>query len=272
MKWLVSAPFWASCFLATVSFLAMAAPLLPIKDPYVQEWRERLQPPSVEHWFGTDDLGRELFSRVVHGGRYSLFIGVLAVGLALLVGAPMGMLGGYTGGWVDRLLASTTEVLLAVPGILIALVTIAVLGPGLFNVMIAVGLSQIPHYARQARASALAVRSQEYVLASRLAGSSHVRVLWNHVLPNVAAPVLVLATMGLGSAILEAAALSFLGLSGDPNRPEWGNMLQLTRERFADQPWLVVVPGLAITGSVLSFNILGDWIRDRLDPKLQGRG
>jgi ABC-type dipeptide/oligopeptide/nickel transport system permease subunit len=209
---------------------------------------------------------------VVHGGRYSLFVGVLAVGLALAIGGPMGMLGGYIGGWVDRLTSSITEILLAIPGILMALVAIAVLGPGLFNVMLAVGLAQIPHFARQARASTLSVRSQEYVLASRLAGSSHVRVLWNHVLPNVAAPVLVLATMGLGSAILEAAALSFLGLSGDPNRPEWGNMLQLTRERFADQPWLVVAPGLAITSSVLSFNILGDWIRDRLDPKLQGRG
>jgi peptide/nickel transport system permease protein len=270
MRWVTSVPFWAGVFLAVTAGLAVLSPWLGLRDPYAQNSVDRLQPPSAEHWFGTDDLGRDLLSRVIHGGRYSLFVGVLAVGVAVSIGGSMGILGGYFGGVLDRCFSSMTEILLAVPGILIALVTIAVLGPGLFNVMIAVGLSQIPHYARQSRASTLSVRSREYVLASRLAGSSHVRVLCYHVLPNVLAPVLVLATMGLGSAILEAAALSFLGLSGDPNRPEWGNMLQLTRERFVDQPWLVLVPGLAMTASVLSFNILGDWVRDRLDPKNSG--
>jgi peptide/nickel transport system permease protein len=272
MSRLLSAPLWAGIILATVSFLAIASPVLPLQDPYVQQSLDRLMPPSSAHWLGTDDLGRDLLSRLLHGGRYSLFVGMVAVGISLGIGGTLGICGGYAGGWIDRGISSITEILLAVPGILIALVTIAVLGPSLFNIMIAVGLSQIPHYARQSRASVLSIRSQDFVLASRMAGSSHGRIMLYHILPNVAGPILVLATMGLGSAILESAALSFLGLSGDPNRPEWGSMLHLTRERFQDQPWLVLVPGLAISGSVLSFNILGDWLRDRLDPKLQSRG
>lgn len=255
-------------FLIAAGGLAAAAPLLPIADPQAQDSLDRLQPPSWRHWLGTDDLGRDVFSRLIHGGRYSLSVGFVAVGLAFCVGVPLGVAGGYWGGWIDRVAAALVEILMAFPGVLLALVMIAVLGPGLGNVMIAVGIAQIPHYARQARASTLSVREQEFILAAVASGASTPTILVRHVLPNVFAPVVVVATMGLGGAILEAAGLSYLGLSGDPSRPEWGQMLNLSRERFTAQPWLVVAPGLAITLSVLSFNLVGDALRDWLDPRL----
>lgn len=259
---------WLSgCFLTATVLAALFASYLPLEDPMKQSSTERLQPPSTAHWLGTDDLGRDVLSRMIHGGRYSLSIGVLAVGMAALVGVPLGILGGYFGGWVDRLSASVVELLMAFPGVLLALVMVAVLGPSLTNVMIAVGIAQVPLYARQARASVLGVRQMEYVLAGRACGSSEWFLLTRHVLPNVAAPLLVVATMGLGSAILDAAGLSFLGLSGDPSRPEWGSMLTADRERVLRQPWLIVAPGVAITGSVLAFNILGDCLQDRLNPR-----
>jgi len=257
----------AISFLVGVGSLAIFASSLPIRDPYTQRSEDRLQPPSSQYWLGTDDLGRDLMSRAIYGGRYSLSVGLVAVGLAFLIGVPLGIVGGYAGGWIDRILMSIVEIVMAVPGILLALVMISILGPSLGNVMIAVGISQIPAYARQSRGGTLSLANQEFVLAARVSGTSSFRILVRHILPNVIAPVLVVATLGLGSAILEAAALSFLGLSGDPNRPEWGSMLNMTRERFQDQPWLVLVPGFAITASVLSFNVLGDALRDWLDPK-----
>ena len=260
--------FLAVFFLVGMGFLSAGASILPLRDPYVQRSEDRLLPPSSTYWLGTDDLGRDMMSRAIFGGRYSLSMGLVAVGIAFVIGVPLGIVGGYAGGWVDRILMSVVEILMAVPGILLALVMISVLGPSLGNVMLAVGISQIPAYARQARGGTLSVREQEFVLAARVSGTSSLRILMRHILPNVLAPVLVVATLGLGSAILEAAALSFLGLSGDPNRPEWGSMLNMTRERFQDQPWLVLVPGFAITASVLSFNILGDALRDWMDPKL----
>lgn len=263
---------WLACFfLSTAAVLAATAPWLPIRDPYAQVSEDRLSPPSSKYWLGTDDLGRDILSRAIHGGRYSLSVGFVAVGFALIVGAPMGIVAGYAGGWIDRIIVSIIEILMAFPGILLALVLIAVLGPSLGNVMLAVGISQVPLYARQARATTLAVRGQDFILAARVAGTRPTAILYRHVLPNVWAPIMVVATMGLGSAILEAAALSFLGLSGDPTRPEWGSMLTLNRERFLDQPWTVLTPGALITASVLSFNILGDAWRDHLDPKLRPR-
>lgn len=259
--------FASMLFLGMIGLAAAFAPWLPIEDPLAQSSEARLLPPSRAHWLGTDDLGRDIFSRLIYGGRYSLAVGVLAVGLALLIGVPLGMLGGYLGGPIDRVSLALIELVMTFPGILLALVLIAIFGPSLGNVMMAVGIAQAPHYARQARASTLSIREHEYVLAARAVGSTRWFILTRHVLPNAMAPVIVLATMGLGSAILDAAGLSYLGLSGDPSRPEWGSMLTADRERFLSQPWLVVAPGLAITASVLSFNILGDALRDRLDPK-----
>ena len=258
----------SALFLVTLASTALAAPWLPIEDPNHTSAERRLQPPSARHWFGTDDLGRDIFSRVAYGGRNSLMVGVVAVGLALSIGLPLGVAAGYLGGWIDRLVAAVVEVLMAFPSILLALVIVAVFGASLTNVMLAVGVAQIPHYARQARASALSVRELDYVSASRATGASTAFILLRHIIPNILAPVLVLATMGLGGAILDAAGLGFLGLSGDPNRPEWGGMLTADRERFQQQPWLVLAPGIAITGSVLAFNILGDALRDHLDPRL----
>ncbi|QDU60808.1 Glutathione transport system permease protein GsiD [Planctomycetes bacterium Pan216] len=257
----------AVAFLLLVSVSALFAPLLGLDDPYAQESDQRLQAPSWRHPFGTDDLGRDIFSRVVFGGRVSLSVGLVAVGLAFGVGVPLGVTSGYLGGGVDRCLSVVIEVLMTLPAILLALVMVAILGPSLGNVMLAVGISQIPHFARQARASTLSVREHDYVLAASALGATTFRLLRRHVLPNVLAPVVVVATMGLGGAILESAGLSFLGLAGDPSRPEWGSMLTANRERFLQQPWLVIAPGIAITGTVLSFNIVGDALRDWLDPR-----
>lgn len=260
----------SAVFLLVVGLSALLAPWLPIADPAVQSSEDRLKAPTLKHPFGTDDLGRDIFSRVVYGGRSSLSVGFFSVAIALAIGLPLGLAAGYFGGALDRLVAAVIEALMAFPGILLALVLAAILGPSLPNVILAVGIAQIPHYARQARASALTVREQEYILASRSVGAGPFFIVTRHVLPNVIAPVLVIATMGLGGAVLDAAGLSFLGLAGDPNRPEWGSMLTLNRERMIQQPWLVLAPGAAITGVVLSFNILGDALRDFLDPRLEG--
>ena len=257
----------AAAFLVVAATSALLAPALPLADPMDVGGRA-LRRPSADHWLGTDALGRDVLSRVVFGARSSLSVGLAAVAIAMSVGMPMGILAGYAGGWIDRAVSSVVEVMMAFPSIVLALVVLAVFGGSLVNVCIAVGLAQIPHYARQARGSALEVRSQEYVTAARALGAGDLRILLRHVLPNAFAPVLVVATMGLGTAILDAAGLSFLGLAGDPNRPEWGNMLTADRDRFRQQPWLVVAPGVAITGAVLSFNVLGDALRDWLDPRL----
>jgi peptide/nickel transport system permease protein len=262
------AVFAAAGFIAVMVFLALASPWLSLEDPYRTSAERRLLAPSTRHWLGTDHLGRDVFSRVAHGARNSLVVGVLSVALALVVGVPLGTVGGYLGGWHDRVANAIIETLMAFPSILLALVIVAVLGPSLTNVMLAVGIAQVPHYARQTRASALSIREQDFVLAARASGASTGHILLWHVLPNVMAPALVLATMGLGGAILDAAALSFLGLSGDPNRPEWGSMLTAERERFLRQPWLALAPGLAITCAVLAFNIVGDRLRDHFDPRL----
>lgn len=261
-------PWVAAVFLAFVGLAAILAPALPLADPYQQVAAERLEPPSRKHWLGTDDLGRDVLSRLVYGGRCSLLVGLVAVGLAAGLGIPLGIAGGYAGGWADRLIVSVVEIVMAFPGVLLALVLVAVMGPSLVNVMIAVGLSQAPHFARQARASTLTAREMDYVAAARSFGATGWFILTRHLLPNVLAPLVVVATMGLGGAILDAAGLGFLGLAGDPSRPEWGGMLTADRERFLTQPWLVLAPGVAITGAVLSFNLLGDAVRDWLDPRV----
>lgn len=270
MQWF-SAKHGALAFLMITGSAAAVAPWLPLPDPHALNESTRLQGPSVAHWLGCDDLGRDVLSRLVHGGRYSLATGVVAVGLAFLVGVPIGLAAGYFRGWVDRVANTVADALLAFPSLVLALVVTAVLGAGLLPAMLAVGISQIPHYYRQARASALELASREFVLASLAAGAGPLFVLRHHLLPNVAPPLLVLATMGLGGAILDIAGLGFLGMTGDPNRPEWGGMLSSQRERFLSQPWLVVAPGLAITAAVLSFNLLGDAVRDALDPRLRSR-
>lgn len=247
--------------------VAVAAPWIAPYDPLDQDLYGRLAPPSLTHPFGTDDFGRDIFSRVVYGSRISLKIGIAAVGLALTAGTLIGLIAGYRGGSVDQVLMRLMDVMLAFPSILLAIGIVAILGPGLNHAMLAVGIVAIPQYARLVRASTLIVREADYVSALRALGASDARIMATAVLPNCLAPLVVQATLGLATAILDAAGLSFLGLGAQPPIPEWGAMLSGGRELIVRAPWVLTYPGLAIFLTVLSFNLLGDGLRDTFDPK-----
>lgn len=254
--------------LALFILLAMAAPLVARHDPVTLYPEAILQPPSWRFLLGTDELGRDILSRVIFGARISLQVGLVTVGIALGIGTFLGLLAGYYGGWSDMVVMSTMDVLLAFPQILLALAVLAVLGPSLEHAMIAVGVSAIPVYARTVRASTLAVRTQEYIDAARAVGASDAHILGKHVLPNVLAPVVVLATAGVGISILIASGLSYLGLGAQPPTPEWGAMLSEARTYLRRAWWMATFPGLAIMLVVLASNLLGDWLRDVLDPRV----
>ena len=247
--------------------LAIAAPLAAPHDPFAQNLYERLQPPSLANPFGTDDFGRDVLSRVVHGARISLRVGVTAVLIALIVGVPIGLASGYWGGALDQALMRAMDLMLAFPSILLAIAIVSILGPGLENAMLAVGIVAVPQYARLVRASALAVRGKDYVQAVRALGARDFQILFFSVLPNCLTPLIVQSTLGLATAILDAAGLSFLGLGAQPPTPEWGAMLTGGRELVLRAPWVLTFPGLAIFSTVLAFNLLGDGLRDALDPR-----
>ena len=247
---------------------AISAPLLAPFDPS-DLGPDPLAAPSAKHYFGTDFGGRDVFSRVVFGARLSLLVGLVAVGIASVVGVTAGLVAGFYGSWTDMLLMRTIDVMLAFPGILLALAIVSMLGPGLFNLMIAVGISAIPGYARLTRGSVLSAREELYVTAAHSVGVTNRRIMLLHILPNIFAPILVAATLGIGSAILSAAALSFIGLGDQPSTPEWGRMLSEGRQYLRDQAWIATFPGLAIMLSVLAMNLLGDGLRDALDPRLR---
>ncbi len=252
-----------------VAFVAVAvfAPAIAPHSPTKMDFRAVKQSPSAAHPFGTDDLGRDVLSRVAHGARISLQVGVIAVGIAAVVGTLMGLVAGLAGGWLDGLIMRTVDVMLAFPGILLALAVVAVLGPGLANMMIAVGVSAIPVYARTVRGTTMAVMELDYVTGARALGAGHVRVALRYVLPNVSAPIIVLATIGFATSILSAAGLSYLGLGAQPPTPEWGSMLSDARAYLRTGWWMAVFPGLAIMMVVMAFNLLGDGLRDVLDPR-----
>ncbi len=252
-----------------LAFLAMAlaAPLLAPYDPLAQDLSQRLQSPSSAHWLGTDDFGRDVLSRVLHGARVSLRLGLVAVGLALAIGGVIGLLAGYYGGWFDLIGMRFMDLMLAFPSILLAIVVVAILGPSLTNAMIAVGIMAVPQYARIVRGSVLQVRNLEYVQAAQALGATDGRVLTRAILPNVLGPVIVTASLGLATAILDAAGLSFLGLGAQPPTPEWGSMLAQGRELILIAPWVLTAPGIAVFLAVLGFNLVGDALRDLLDPR-----
>jgi peptide/nickel transport system permease protein len=251
-----------------VLFVAVAlfAPVLAPHDPNEIETRARRKPPSATHLLGTDELGRDVLSRVIYGARVSLRVGVVAIGIALTAGTLLGVVAGYFGRGVDSIIMRLTDVMLAFPGILLAIAIIAILGPGLFNVMIAVGIEAIPVYARTARASTLAVRQLEYVIGARASGAGHGRILGRHILPNIVAPLIVLATIGVAGSILAAAGLSYIGLGAQPPTAEWGAMLSSARTYLRDAWWIATFPGVAIMVVVLALNLFGDGLRDVLDP------
>jgi peptide/nickel transport system permease protein len=253
--------------LLLLAVLAIGAGVITPHGPRAVDLDHVLEGPSSTHWLGTDDLGQDLLSRLLHGARISLVVGAVSVGIATLVGIPLGAVAGYAGGWVDASLMRITDVMLAFPSIVLAIAIVAALGASLPNLMVAVGVVAIPNYARQVRASVLEVKAEDYVTASRALGAGPSRILLRTVLPNCLAPLLVLGTLDYGVAILEAAALSFLGLGPEPGTPEWGKMLADAQNLFSRAPRVVVAPGICISAAVLAFNLLGDGLRDALDPK-----
>ena len=265
--------------LGLLILIAIFAPLLAPYDPIkpIRESKRRSAPcihalgcpaDKSQYVFGIDSNQRDLLSRIIFGSRLSLEIGISTVSFAIIIGMALGAVGGYAGGWVDNVIMRLMDVLLAFPSLLLAIAIVAVLGPGLINALIAIAFVSIPVYARLMRASVLQVKDQDFVSASRALGSSPVGILIGHVLPNALTPLIVQATLGIASAILDAAALSFLGLGAAPPTPEWGLMLGEERNSIFNAPHLVFIPGFAIMLTVLSFNLLGDGLRDALDPRL----
>jgi dipeptide transport system permease protein len=255
--------------------VAIFAPFIAPYDP-TQQFRDALLvPPAWEtggrsaFLLGTDPVGRDILSRLIHGARFSLFIGLVVVVFALLTGVTLGLVAGYFRGWVDALIMRVMDIILSFPSLLLALVLVAILGPGLFNAMLAIALVLQPHFARLTRAAVMAEKNREYVTASRLAGAGHLRLMLMTILPNCVAPLIVQATLSFSNAILEAAALGFLGMGAQPPTPEWGTMLASAREFILRAPWVVTYPGLAILITVLAINLVGDGLRDALDPKLK---
>lgn len=244
---------------------AIFAPVIARSDPLAQNFAQQTQAPSLAHPMGTDKLGRDIFARVVYGARISIRIGFVAVGLAISIGTLVGVLAGYAGGRIDGALMSIMDVMLAFPPIILAIGITTILGPSITNLMLAVGIVYIPQYARLARSSVLGVKELEYIEAARALGTSTLRIMARHVFPNILAPLLVQATLGVATAELEAAGLSYLGLGARPPAPEWGAMLNDARDFWIGAPWALIFPGLAITTIVLGFNLLGDGLRDALD-------
>ena len=268
---------------ATIAFFAfaaivlatLAAPLLAPHDP-LQQFRDHMLTPPLwaagglaQFPLGTDELGRCLLSRLLYGGRVSLGIGLVSVLLALLPGVALGLLAAFHGRWLSPLIMRLMDILLALPGLLLAICVITILGPGLVNTVIAIAVGALPGYVRLARGAALAELGKEYVTASRVAGAGTARLMFDTVLPNCMAPLIVTATLGFSSAILEAAALGFLGLGVQPPLPEWGSMLSAARDYIERAPWVITIPGLTILFTVLAVNLMGDGLRDALDPKLR---
>ena len=247
--------------------VAVLAPLIAPYDPAQQSWTSIRKPSSLAHWFGTDESGRDLLSRVIFGGRASLLAGVVSVTIALGLGVPIGLLAGYGGKWIDAVLSRIADAMLAVPFLILAIALAAFLGPSLQNAMIAIGLTAAPIFVRLTRGQVMAVMVEDYVEAARAVGNPPVRIAFRHILPNILPALIVQSTLSIATAIIAEASLSFLGLGQQPPAPSWGSMLNTAQRFLTLAPWLAVWPGLAIFLVVLSFNLLGDALRDALDPR-----
>jgi peptide/nickel transport system permease protein len=259
----------SGCFLVLMVLVAAAAPVIAPYDPLAMQPAVRFQGPSLAHLFGTDEYGRDVLSRLIYGARISLEVGLISVGISLIVGAMLGAIAGYYGGALDMLISRVMDVLFAFPAILLAIALMAMLGSDIRNVMLAIGIVNVPIFMRVARASTLTVRTTQYVEAARASGARDVRLLERHVLPNIAAPLIVQATLAFAWAIIAEAALSFLGLGTQPPTPSWGIMLSTGRTFMQQSPSDVIFSGTAISLAVLSLNIMGDGLRDALDPRMK---
>jgi peptide/nickel transport system permease protein len=247
--------------------LAVAAPIVAPYDPLATDWRAVRKPPSAHHLFGTDELGRDVLARVIWGARASLMAGLVSVSIALAVAVPLGLVAGYLGGLVDGLVMRIIDAMLAIPFLILAIALAAFLGPNLSNAMIAIGVVQTPIFTRLTRGQVLAVKHEDYIEAARAVGNPHRRILLRHILPNILAPIVVQATLAIAAAVIAEASLSFLGLGQQPPTPSWGSMLNTASHFLSQAPWMAMWPGLAIFSLVLSFNVLGDGLRDALDPR-----
>jgi dipeptide transport system permease protein len=262
-------------FFIFLVLVALFAPLIAPHDP-TQQYRDAVLVPPVwqeggraDFLLGTDAVGRDMLSRLIYGTQFSLFVGVIVTTLSLVLGVVFGVIAGYFRGWVDTAIMRVMDIILAFPSLLLALVLVAILGPGLVNAMIAISLVYQPHFVRLARAAVMSEKSRDYVVAAKVAGASHTRLMFKTILPNCMAPLIVQATLSFSSAILDAAALGFLGMGAQPPTPEWGTMLAEAREFIQSKWWVVTLPGVAILITVLAINLMGDGLRDALDPKLK---
>ena len=250
-------------------FTAIFAPWLAPHDPMKVKTSDRLKPPSKEHLLGTDDMGRDILSRIIYGSRISIMVGVVVVAISLSIGVPLGAVSGYFGGKIDSILMRITDIFLGLPSLILALAIAAALGRGIMNTMIAISITWWPWYARLVRGQTLSIREMGYIEAARAAGGSSFRIVLTHVLPNCISPIIVTASMDMGYTILAAAALGFIGLGAQPPSPEWGLMVSIGRTYMMNYPWVATFPGLAILITVLGFNLVGDGLRDLLSPRLR---
>ncbi len=247
--------------------LALFAPLVAPYDPLATDWGAVRKAPSAAHWFGTDENGRDVLSRVIWGARASLLAGVISVSIAMAIGVPVGLLAGYVGGWLDSVISRFTDAMLAIPFLILAIALAAFLGPSLGNVMVAIGITATPIFIRLTRGQVLTTKVEDYVEAARALGNPPLRVALRHVFPNIVPPLLVQATLAIAAAIIAEASLAFLGLGQQPPAPSWGSMLNIAQRFFENAPWMALWPGAAIFVTVLAFNLFGDGLRDALDPK-----
>jgi peptide/nickel transport system permease protein len=253
--------------IAAFVIIAVLAPFLSPYDPTAQSWSAVRKAPSAAHWFGTDELGRDIVARVIYGARASLLAGVISVGIALSIGVPLGLIAGYLGGFVDALLSRITDAMLACPFLILAIALAAFLGPSLGNAMIAIGITATPIFIRLTRGQVMVVKVEDYVEAARALGNPPWRIAFMHILPNILPALLIQATLSIAAAIIAEASLSFLGLGQQPPAPSWGSMLNSAQRFLVQAPWMAIWPGLAIFLTVLSFNLIGDGLRDALDPR-----
>jgi peptide/nickel transport system permease protein len=249
------------------TLMALFAPWLGLQDPIATSWGAIRKAPSAAHWFGTDEIGRDVFARVVWGTQASLLAGVVSVSISLLIGVPLGLLAGFVGGWVDMVIARITDAFLACPFLILAIALAAFLGPSLSNAMMAIGISAAPIFVRLTRGQVMQVKVEDYIEAARAVGNPPWRIALRHVLPNTLPPIMVQATLAIASAVIAEASLSFLGLGQQPPAPSWGSMLNTAKNYVEQAPWMAIWPGASIFLLVLSFNILGDGLRDALDPR-----